>query len=77
MAQATLDAPLTLDPQTVTVLRLRHATLDFDRMVVQITVDMVDAGGVVREVRVVEADGAAVATYVGNQATTILTRLLA
>jgi hypothetical protein len=77
MAQANLDSPLTLDPQQVTTLRLRQAVLDFERMVVLITVDMVDSGGRVRDVRVIEADGAQVATYVGNQAGTILTRLLA
>lgn len=77
MAQVTLDAPLTLDPTQATRIVLRGARLNFSNNSIDVVVEFVDASGNIRETRVIPADGAQVATYVGNQANTILTRLLA
>ena len=75
--QATLTSPMTLDPQTATKLVIRRAVLDFDNRSLVIHVDMVDADGRVIQQRAVVAEGSQVQTYVGNQESSIYTRLLA
>ena len=77
MSQATLDAPLTLDPQQAITLVIRGANIDFDARVVTIHFDMVSAGGAILARRTITADGATVQTWITNQEATIYGRLLA
>lgn len=76
MAQATLDAPLTLDPTQAFTLRLRRFVGECDARVVQITVVMLDAQGKIVGERTIQADGVAVRNWLTNQETTILNALL-
>lgn len=77
MSEATLDAPLTLDPQQATKLVIRGANVDFDGRVVVINFDMVAANGTILQRRSIVADGAQVQTWITNQEATIYGRLLA
>lgn len=77
MAEAVLDAPLTLNPQTATRLVLRSYVVEVGAGVIQIAFDLVDASGKVLESRRIVADGPAVQTYIANQSATIVARLLA
>jgi hypothetical protein len=75
--QATLDAPLTLDPQQAARLVIRGALVDCDARVVIIHFDMVDGDGKILERRTITADGAQVQTWISNQESVIYGRLLA
>jgi hypothetical protein len=75
--QATLDAPLTLDPQQATKLVIRGANVDFDGRVVLIHFDMVAANGTILQRRSIVVDGSQVQTWITNQENAIYTRLLA
>lgn len=77
MAEATLDSPLTLDPQTCAKLRLVHSTVDHVQRVVIARYDLVDSNGVVLQQRTVRLTGAAVNTWITNNENTLYTRLLA
>ncbi len=77
MAKATLDAPLTLDPQQATTLTIVAATLEFGSKQMQIHYELRAANGGLLEKRTITADGVAVQTYVGNQEAILYTRLLA
>lgn len=77
MAEATLDAPLTLDPKQATKLVVRHADIDFAARTVDIDYFLVDATGKVIDRKRITASGAAVQTWITNQETTIYNRLLA
>lgn len=77
MAQVALDVPFTLDPAQATRFVLQHATLDFVGNRMQVTVNAVNSSGTILQTKTVLASGAAVTTYLNNQASTILTRLLA
>jgi hypothetical protein len=76
MAQAALTSPLTLDPTEAVTLRLRRFVGECDARVVQVTVVMLDAGGNIVGERTIQADSAAVKTWLTNQETTILNALL-
>jgi GTP cyclohydrolase III len=77
MAQATLNAPLILDPQVATKLIIRNAMIDFEGRVLVIHFDLVDADGKMLARRSVVADGSAVQTWISNQESIVYTRLLA
>lgn len=77
MVRATLDAPMTLDPQTAVTLKLRRFTAECDSRVIQITIVMVDDQGKIVGERTIQADGAQVNTWITNQEAVILNRLLA
>jgi hypothetical protein len=77
MAQATLDAPLTLDPTQAVKLKIMSFNTECDARVVTIRFAMLDASGKVVSERTVQADGAQVQTWITNQETTIYNRLLA
>jgi hypothetical protein len=75
--EATLSAPLTLNPAQATKLIVRFAVLEFGADVVQITYDLVNAAGKVIHRETITADGAAVKTWVQNQEAVIYARLMA
>ena len=77
MAEATLDAPLDLDPRTAAKLRIRSFQADCDGRVVTIIYDLVDSDGKVVDRRQRVATGSQVQTWITNQEATIYTRLLA
>ena len=76
MAQVTLDAPLTLNPLAATRIVLRHSVIEHGPNVVQVAFDLVDANGAVLEQRRLTLTGAAIQTWIANQESTLLTRLL-
>lgn len=77
MAEATLDSPLTLDPQQATKLVIRGVQIDLDGRDMTIHFDLVGAGNVILARRSVVATGSQVQTYISNQETNYYTRLLA
>jgi hypothetical protein len=77
MAEATLSAPHTIDPRQAVKLRVRTMQVDHIARVVGVTIDYVDAGGVVVYTVQRQLSGAQVDTWIANQEGTILTRYLA
>ena len=77
MAQATQDAPLTLDPTQATKLRIKSFTAECDSRAVSIVVHYLDAGDQIVAEKTIQVDGAQVNTWMTAQETTIYTRLLA
>lgn len=77
MAEATLSAPLTLDPQQAAKLVIRNVLVEFGARTLQVEYDLVDGTGKLLQRRTVTADGAAVQTWIGNQEATLYARLLA
>jgi uncharacterized lipoprotein YmbA len=77
MAEATLDSPHTLDPRQAVKLRVRAMQVDHVARVVGVTIDYVDAGGVVIHTVQRQLSGAQVQTWIANQEATILSRFLA
>lgn len=73
---ATLDAPLTLDPQQAITLKLRQTMVDHTERVVILYFDLIDGGGNVVAQRRLTADGAQVQAWITAQETTIYQRLL-
>lgn len=76
MAEATLDAPLTLDSKQATKLRFVDATIDFVGRSVVAKYDMVGTNGAVMAQRYLRITGPQVQTWITNQETTLYTRLL-
>ena len=74
---ATLNAPLTLDPQTASKLVVRRVVFDFDNRAIITHVDMVDSNGKTLQTRSVVAEGAQVQAYIDNQESDIYSMLLA
>lgn len=77
MAEATLTAPHTLDPRQAVKLRVRSMHVDNVSRVVGVTIEYVDAGGVVIHTAQRQLSGAQVDTWIANQEGPILTRYLA
>lgn len=77
MAEATLSAPLTLDPQQATKLRVVNTFVNHRQRTVRIEYEMVAANGTVVSTRTVSRGGAAVDTWITNQESTIYAQLLA
>lgn len=77
MAQATLDAPLTLDPQQAARIKIRTAEMDLTNRVLILVYDLYDGDGKHLGRRSLVADGAQVQTYLTNQEATLYARLLA
>lgn len=77
MAEATLDAPLDLDPRQAAKVIIRNWHVEPDEGVVQISYDLVAQDGTLLDRRIATADGAQVRTWIANNTNTIYTRLLA
>ncbi len=77
MAEATLDAPHTLDPRQATKLRVRAMNVDDIARVVQVTIDYLDAGGAVIQTVQRQLSGAQVDAWISSQEGTVLLRYLA
>ena len=77
MAQATFDSPFTLNPVQATGAVIRSTKVDHVARTVSVTFDLVRADGTVVEGRNVKLEGAAVQTWITNQESALLTRLLA
>lgn len=76
MATATLSAPYTLDPRQAASLRVRAIQVDNVARAVGVTIEYLDAGGVVVQTVQHQLTGAQVDTRIANQEGTILTRYL-
>lgn len=74
--QATLSAPLTLNPQQAAVLVLRSTTIDHPGKQVIVRFALIGAGGAVLDTREVVISDAATVTWLTAQESTILNALL-
>lgn len=77
MATATLDAPQAMDPTVYASFRLVSAFLIFSNNAMQVDYELLDAQGNVVGRKRIDIATAASQTYVGNQETLILQRLVA
>lgn len=79
MAQANLTAPITLDPTQASSIKLQSVRFDYTSTPHQLFLlfAYLDGVGNVVNTREVVASDAAVQTYMANQETNILTRLMA
>ncbi len=78
MATATLDAPLVLNPQQATTLRIEQTHIEHGARVVRFEFAMVAEDGVtILERRTLTATGAAVQNWITAQESTLYGRLLA
>jgi hypothetical protein len=75
--KATLDTPLTLDPQQAVDVDIVSTQIDHKARVLIVTFDLLDSNGNAIARRTATAGGAQVQTWIGNQETTIYQRLLA
>lgn len=74
--QATLSAPLTLNPQQAVVLVIESFTVEPDAGVLTVRYRLVDSGGNLLERRTVTSNAPNVQTWITNQTTTIYNALL-
>lgn len=74
---ATLDADLTVNPSKARKLVLETTVIDHLAKAITINVTLTDVNGVTVDARTLTIKTAAVATWIGNQETTILNALLA
>ncbi len=77
MAQVTLDAPLVLNPQQATTLRIEHTHIEHAARVVRIDFVLVASDGAILERRTLTATGTQVSNWITAQEATIYGRLLA
>lgn len=77
MAEATLSAPLTLDPRQATKLRVRVSEVDHITRTVTVLIDHLDSNGNVIHFVRRTLSGPQVETWISNQETTLLNRYMA
>jgi exonuclease III len=78
--KATLNSPMVLNPTSATRITLCNAMLDFQRRLIRVEVDLLDDDDKMKERRVIEVsadDVPVVGTYLDNQQSTLLTRVMA
>ena len=74
--QATLSAPLTLNPAQATALIIERFAAEPDAGVLTVTFRLVDASGNMLDRRTITANTPAVQIWITNQTTTIYSALL-